>query len=152
MVTRCSFCGAPVPPGETCRERFDATEALELEHPDTYGSVHHLSVAAYMLQHNVYSREGWLFTRRLLYQFVYEGLTPQQARRQNRRRLDSGQRALSVTWGPKLAGVEELTWTRTIADVRTDTAEHYCADVCASAVAVLADTEQLVRESGDGTL
>lgn len=151
MEPRCPQCHAPLAPVETCRARFDAAQALELEHPDTYGSVHHLSVASYMLQHNLYSHQGWLWTRRLLQQFVYEGLSPQHARRQNRKMLDSRQRAWSVTRGPKLAGVEELVWTRTIADIRTDTADHYCADVRAWAVAVLADSAPLARQHGSAT-
>jgi hypothetical protein len=102
-----------------------------------------------MLQHNAYSREGWLFTRALLARFV-AGDTPDAARRRSRGALDSGRRTWSVTRGEKLAGVDGIAWTRTIADVRLDTAERYCADVRAWAASVLADSEELARAAGGG--
>jgi hypothetical protein len=100
-------------------------------------------VLCYMLQHNIYARSGWLGARDLLYQFVYRGLTPAAARRQNRKKLDSRKRDWSLTKGEKLPGVEAVKWTFTIADVRLDTAEHYTRDVRRWAERVLADTEQL---------
>jgi hypothetical protein len=119
--------------------------AKETENPTSYYTVHHLSVPCYMLQHQVYSREGWIFARELLRQFVYEGLTPAAARQQNRQKVDSGKRGWSFTKGPKLSQVDELEWTSTIAAVRLDTADHYCADVREWAEQVLADTESLVQ-------
>lgn len=62
--------------------------------------------------------------------------------------MDSGQRTWSLTKGAKLTQVDDIVWTRTIADVRFDTAEHYCADVREWAIAVLADTEALVQAPG----
>jgi hypothetical protein len=79
---------------------------------------------------------------------VYEDLTPAEARRQNRTTWDSGQRMWSLTKGAKLTQVDDIVWTRTIADVRIDTAEHYCADVRDWAIAVLADTAALVQAPG----
>jgi hypothetical protein len=101
-----------------------------------------------MLQHNTYSRDGWVAVRQLLHQFVYEGLTPAAARRQYRRTMDSGQRKWSFTKGAKLSQVDDIAWTWTIADVRFDTAEHYCADVRDWAIAVLSDTAALVKSLG----
>jgi hypothetical protein len=51
--------------------------------------------------------------------------------------------------GAKLTQVDDIVWTRTIADVRVDTAEHYCADVHDWAIAVLADTAALVQTLGN---
>jgi hypothetical protein len=59
--------------------------------------------------------------------------------------LDSGKRTFSITRGIKLAGVEQVKWSFTAADVRLDSAEHYCADVRRWAEAVLADSAELVR-------
>ncbi len=140
----CPQCGAALAPGETCRDRFNEGQLKEVEQPARY-AVHQLSVPCYMLQHNVYSREGWLEVRETLRQFVEEGLKPTDARRRNRIRLDSGHRAWSVTRGPKLAGVEQIHWTFTVADLRLDTPEHYCADVKRWAQSVLADSAALVR-------
>lgn len=145
MTTTCLQCGASLPSDVTCMDRFNTTQIKEVENPGSYYVVHHLGVPCYMLQHNAYSRQGWLETRRLLHQFVYEGLTPAEARRRNRREMDSGQRTWSLTKGTKLTQVGDIVWTRTIADVRLDSAEHYCEDVREWAIAVLADTEALVH-------
>jgi hypothetical protein len=145
MSPPCPLCGAEFPAGEQCRERFDQCLAKEFENPTTYGAVHHLTVASYMLQHNAYSRQGWLGTRELLVQFIREGKTPTQVRAQNRRKLDSQHRKWSITKGEKIS-TEGWVWTRTIAGVRLDTPERYCADVELWAKSVLADTEKWVEE------
>lgn len=148
MSYQCPQCGATYTIDETCQERFDICMLKEVENPTSYYSVHHLSVPCFMLQHNVYSREGWLGARELLRQFVHEGLEPAAARRQNRKKLDSRTRTFSLIKGPKLAQVDEIKWTYVIADVRLDTADHYCADVRQWAERVLADTQTLVRMPG----
>ena len=144
MNAVCPQCGAPLAPDETCRDRFDQGQLREMEQPARF-PVHHLSVPSYMLQHNVYSREGWLHTRELLRRFVEDGLPPTEARRQGSRQVDSGHRTWSVTRGPKLPGVELIHWTVTVADVRLDSPEHYCADVRRWAASVLADSAALVK-------
>ena len=53
---------------------------------------------------------------------------------------------LSFTKGAKLPGVENIVWNYTIAAVRLDTAESYCADVRHWAENILADSEQLVHK------
>lgn len=103
-----------------------------------------------MLQHNRYSREGWIQVRQMLARFL-TGLTPHEVRRDRRKALDSGNRTYSFTKGPKLAGVESIAWTYTVADVRLDTAEHYCADVWAWAAQVVRDSEGLMRTVGAET-
>lgn len=47
----CPDCGAPVAEGGSCRELFDQLLAYEYESPQSFGAVHHLTVAAYFLQH-----------------------------------------------------------------------------------------------------
>ncbi len=94
-----------------------------------YYAVHHLSVPAYYLQHNMYSLEGWLAVHKLLSEFVFEGLMPQQAREKYKHNFDSKKREFSIVRGQKLPGVEQIAWGFTVADVRLDTAEHYCEDV-----------------------
>src|SRR5688500_11839313 len=123
----CPQCGAMYPTDETCEDRFNISQVTELEQPGYY-AVHHFSVPCYMLPHNGYSRRGWLEVRALLAEFV-QGLHPDDALRRARSEVGSNKRSWSFTRGEKLAGVEAITWTRTIADVRLDTAEHYCADV-----------------------
>lgn len=146
--TKCAKCGAELADGEDCRARFDLGQAKEMENPAIFGAVHNLSVLSYMLQHNEYSRDGWLHGRKLLSQFVNEGITPSQARKQNRDKVNSNNRKWNITKGAKLTQVDNLRWTHTIADVRLDTAENYCADVKLWAASILADTESLMRELG----
>lgn len=146
MVQSCPDCGAEFPTGEQCRDRFDLCLAKELEHPTTYGLVHHLTVISYMLQHQGYSRQGWLESRELLVKFIRQGQTPAEVRRQNQQGLDSGRRKWSITIGERFS-TAGVTWTRTIAQVRLDNAEVYRADVTLWATAVLADTEGLLAAS-----
>ena len=52
MSLECVWCGARyATPGETCEDRFNLALAREFEDP-AFGMVHHLTVPAYMLQHN----------------------------------------------------------------------------------------------------
>ena len=140
MAYTCAQCGAIYPSGETCQERFDACLALEYENPAAYGAVHMLTVASYMLQHNLYSRQGWLETRRMLAQTVHLETTVAEIREKYQRRLDSGQRTWSVTNGEKLAEFDAIQWSYTIADLRLDSPERYVADVKYWADCVLKDT------------
>ncbi len=145
MVNTCPQCGASLLEDQSCRERFDEAQLIEVADP-AYYAVHHLSVPCYMLQHNLYSRRGWLTVRRLLVEFLHQGLTPQAARRRDGARMDSGRRTWSIAKGAKLSGVEDVRWSFTISDVRTDAAEHYVADVRRWAEQVLVDTQHLANE------
>ena len=49
-MTVCEQCGANLAPAETCQDRFNQGQLLEVEQPARY-AVHHLSVPSYMLQH-----------------------------------------------------------------------------------------------------
>lgn len=143
QVSPCQHCGARFPQGSACEEQFHISQIHEFEDP-AYGAVHHLSVPSYMLQHNRYSRRGWLEVRALLHRFVFTGLTPQMARRELAISASSTNRDWSLTKGEKLAGVEQIDWSLTMANVRRDSAAHYCSDVTDWARAVLLDSERLV--------
>jgi hypothetical protein len=58
----CPQCGATFSTDETCEDRFNAGQAREMTDPASL-AVHHLSVPCFMLQHNHYSREGWIRVR-----------------------------------------------------------------------------------------
>ena len=104
MSFSCPQCGAIYPQDETCLDRFNLSQSMELDDP-AYYAVHHLSVPCYMLQHNAYSREGWLEVRTLLSKFVHEGWTPDMARRQIQVKMDSGSAA-----GASPGGLNCLAW------------------------------------------
>jgi hypothetical protein len=136
----CSECGAP---DSLCKTRFD--EFLVLEFTDTgYGAIHHLTVAAYMLQHSSkLTKEGWLHERELLKEFLIANKPPQFIRKQNRDLVDSGKRKFKITSKDGLPVINKTTWTKTILDVRTENAEVYCEDVTAWARSVLEEAEAI---------
>lgn len=134
----CPECGAP---DISCKPRFD--EFLILEFTDAgYGAVHHLTVAAYMLQHSSrLTREGWLHMRELLREFLVENKPPENVRKQNRDLVDSGKRKFKITSKDGLPVINKSKWTRTILDVRAENAEIYCADMTAWARSATEEAE-----------
>jgi hypothetical protein len=140
----CLECGAP---DAACEARFN--EFLVLEFTDAgYGAVHHLTVATYMLQHSSkLTREGWLHMRGLLKEFIVENKPPAFIRKQNKDLVDSGKRDFKIKSKTGQRIISKSAWTKTILDVRTNSAEAYCADVTEWARAALKDAEtvDLVR-------
>jgi hypothetical protein len=139
-MMNCSECGAT----ETlCKTRFDEFLVLEFTNVG-YGAVHHLTVAAYMLQHSSkLTREGWLHMRGLLHEFLVENKPPEHIRKQNRDLVDSGKRKFKIVSKDGLPVINKSKWTKTILDVRTENAKVYCADITAWAREVLEDVEGL---------
>lgn len=136
MRPTCPSCGAAFTDGNSCDDRFN--ELLALEFTDsTYFAVHHLMVPAFMLQHNRYGHDGWLAARSLLKAFLAEGTDPREAERRMARRW------ASVTRGAPFDRFDEIRWSRTIADVRTDDADAYRRDVEAWAGSAVTDTERV---------
>ena len=131
----CPECGA-----ENCQARFD--EFLVLEFTDAvYGAVHHLTVAAYMLQHSSkLTREGWLHMRWLLKEFLVDNKSPAFIRKQNKDLVDSGKRKFKIASKDGWPVISKTTWTKTILDVRVDNAPIYCDDVTVWARSVLMES------------
>ncbi|MFN3331055.1 MAG: hypothetical protein ACK47M_00915, partial [Caldilinea sp.] len=75
--------------------------------------------------------------------FVRDGVSPAAMRQQKRTELDGRRRTWHITRGVKLTEFATIDWTHTIADVRFDDCEIYCADVTRWALSVLADTEHI---------
>lgn len=145
MSDKCPQCGAALQSEMQCLERFERCLTKDYEQPATFGAVHHLIVICYMLQHNAYSRQGWLEAREMLAQFNRQDIPPEALRKRNFRRFDSRHRQWKLVQGPKIPQVEAIVWTRTILNVRLDTAEAYCSDAKRWATSVLEDTEPLLR-------
>jgi hypothetical protein len=85
----CPECSAT---DSLCKTRFD--EFLALEFSDAgYGVVHHLTVAAFMVQHSSrLTRESRLHERELLREFLIENKPPSFIRKQSKDLVDSGTR------------------------------------------------------------
>lgn len=122
----CPECGAA---GSQCETRFDEFLVLEFSDP-AYGAVHHLTVAAFMLQHSSrLTREGWLAERKLLREFLVENKPPSFIRKQNRDLVDSGRRTFKFKSRDGKPVIQKFSWARTILDIRPENAGTYCADV-----------------------
>jgi hypothetical protein len=136
----CPECGAP---DHLCQMRFD--EFLVLEFTDAgYGAVHHLTVATYMVQHSSkMTREGWLFERGLLREFLVENKSPTYIRKQNKDVVDSSKRKFKIKSRDGKPVIDKTTWHKTILDVRSENAEVYCEDITAWARSVLEEAEEL---------
>jgi len=136
----CPECGAP---DNLCQVRFD--EFLVLEFTEAgYGAVHHLTVAAYMVQHSSkMTREGWEYERDLLRQFLVENKPPARIRKEMKDTVDSGKRTFKFKSKTGVPVINKTTWRKTILDVRAENAEVYCEDVTAWARSVLEEAEEL---------
>jgi hypothetical protein len=136
----CPECSAP---DKLCQTRFDEFLVLEFTNAG-YGAVHHLTVAAYMVQHSSkMTREGWLFERELLREFLVENKSPAFIRQQNKDLVDSGKRKFKIKSKTGLPVINKTTWTKTILDVRAENAEVYCEDITAWTRSVLEDVQAL---------
>ena len=136
----CPECGATE---TTCKTRFDEFLVLEFTNAG-YGVVHHLTVSAYMLQHSSkLTKEGWLFERELLSEFLVENKPPAFIRKQNKDIVDSDKRKFKIKSRDGLPLINKSTWAKTILDIRTENAEVYCADVTAWAKSVLEEAQGL---------
>ena len=136
----CPECGVS---DNLCQTRFD--EFLVLEFTDAgYGAVHHLTVATYMIQHSSkLTREGWLFERNLLREFLMEKKPPAYIRKQNKDVVDSGKRKFKIKSKTGMPVIDKTSWKKTILDVRAENAELYCEAITAWARSVLEEAEQV---------
>ncbi len=134
----CPECGAPA---NLCQTRFDEFLVLEFTDPG-YGAVHNLTVATYMVQHSSkMSKEGWLYERELLKEFLVENKSPELIRKQNKDLVDSGKRTFKFKSKDGVPVIHKSTWMKTILDVRAENAEVYCEDVTAWARSALEEVE-----------
>lgn len=142
-MNACPDCGAVELQCEAQFHRF-----LALEYSDAaYGAVHHLTVAAYMLQHSSkLTAEGWLFERDLLKRFLETAASPSEMRRQIASDADSGRRTFKIRSKDGRPLFDRPAWKSTIMDVRDGGPQDYCSDVTNWARATLVDSEQVRLE------
>ena len=142
MLDRCGECGAPVPPGQSCRGRFETLLALEWQIPDGPGELSHFfAVATYGLQHPgaMNYRLDTLTGLRRAVRDVLEGRAPLE---QIRQRARTGARhGGSITRREGDAEVEWgiAEWPITIVDVLPcmQTRDSYAEQVTAWARSVI---------------
>jgi hypothetical protein len=134
----CPECGTQWRDGVTCRAAYEQMLAWEFEDISGAGSVHHLSVLSYNLQHpSVYSPQGLAYAKDLLMAFVARGEPSDYWCRKDRQRLDSGSREWRFT-GQPAAYPERIAWPVTVVEVVSPGLEGYCERVRAWAQSVCA--------------
>ena len=139
-MSNCPECGAP---DQQCQTRFDEFLVLEFTDPG-YGSVHHLTVATFMVQHSSrMTHEGWMYERELLREFLVENKPPALVRKQIKDKVDSGKRTFKFKSKTGVPVIDKFDWTKTILDVRAENAEVYREDITAWAWSVLEDAEAI---------
>ncbi|MBZ0308548.1 MAG: DUF5946 family protein [Anaerolineae bacterium] len=134
-MVACPECGAE----RTCQEDFHQMLFWEAEQP-ALGAVHHLMVLCYHLQHpSLYSTDGLEAAKKLLVEFLENGLSPEQVRKQYASQVDSGQRTWKIKATLQAHGAYDtrMEWTMTAGEVVTGGAEHYVENVRAWARSVL---------------
>ena len=141
MENKCPECGADWSKGVTCEQNFHQFGFWELADLEHLGSVHHLMVLSYHLQHpSLYSPEGLAHAKTLLIDFVAHGVTPQQVRKRDREKVASGKRPFKISGTPESHGsyAHPVAWTLRASDVIAGGTEHYVENVKAWAQSIYA--------------
>lgn len=122
MARECPECGAL---DSLCRERFYEFLGLEFSDPE-YGTVHHLTVMVFMLQHSSRQTcEGWLGMRDLLDEFLVQGKPPELVRMQTKYLVDNGNRNYTNKSTDGQLLIEPSIWNKTALDIRMDDSQIY---------------------------
>ncbi len=115
-MVACPDCGAAIADDGSCRSLFEALIAHEYAFPTSFGAVHHLTVAAYYLQHpRGYSRaaiRGW---HTIISESLDGSATPAEFLRRARARSREGVRIRERGAAPPEGWPRG--WPMTVADV-----------------------------------
>jgi hypothetical protein len=128
-MTHCPDCGAAIADGDTCRAQFDKLLAHEYAFPKAFGAVHHLTVAAYSLQHpRGYSRDAIRMWRVIIGDALDGNATAADFLQRARTQFGSGVRVREP--GAEPPDEWPRTWSMTVADVigpagETPDADHH---------------------------
>ncbi len=142
MSKVCPECGAALNEESTCQEIFGQLLVWEHENPEERYPVHNLLVLCYHLQHpSLYSPDGLRYAQKLLVEFVENDASPQEVRRRDRGRVDSGRRNWKITARDGSVGAypNPIHWTLTSADVIARGPDRYADSVREWARSVLVD-------------
>jgi hypothetical protein len=129
MEEYCPICGASPVDGKSCEDIFNEFLVLEFTDPD-YGTVHMITVAAYMVQHGRYSDEGLVWIKEQLRRHL-EGVSFQEIRREASSQVSNSSRGWKVTRPTDAPPLPKVNWSMTIADVAKENhdAESYCRSI-----------------------
>ena len=125
MSAVCPQCGAVLVRDRTCKSIFDEFLVLEFTDPG-YGRVHFLTVACYMIQHEGYSDEAYVWIQSALRDYLENGHTLKMIRQS----AASGPgRTKGIVRPADARPLPKVTWSMTIADAaaRMHDADSYCS-------------------------
>ncbi len=127
----CSECGAALAEDQTCEQHFHQLLYWESEDP-ARGSVHHLMVTGFYLQHPRVLSPEWLNgAKGLLRAFVVDEVNPADLRAWVNRTNDAGVRSFKIRATAASQGryAQPVAWTMTAADVVQAGADQYVESV-----------------------
>lgn len=124
MSETCTKCGTVHTGEKTCESIFGEFMALEFTDP-AYGRVHFLTVACYMVQHEGYSDELYVWVQTALRKYLEEGQNTEMIRQ------DAAQgpgRTKGIRRPADAKSLPKVAWSMTIVDVaaQMQDAESYC--------------------------
>jgi len=143
----CLECGAALVGFANCQDDFHEMLFWENEHPG-YGSVHHLLVLCYHLQHpGLYSPDGLAYGLQLLVDFLENDLTPEEARQRGQEQANSNKRSWKVTARAGWHGSYRypVSWSIRAGDLTRAGPQDYLYNIQSWAESILAD----LRASGN---
>jgi hypothetical protein len=127
----CPECGAAA-----CREKYGKMLALEFEDPAIFGTVHHITVTCYNLQHpGVFTDEAIAWMRSSLRVIIVDGLSAKELR--ERARKMSGEGIKIKRHAEPREEPARVHWSMTVTDIRTDNPEAYHEDIIKWARSIL---------------
>ncbi|MCC6146837.1 MAG: hypothetical protein IT308_04650 [Anaerolineaceae bacterium] len=116
MSIFCTECGAVLNKSANCQAIFESLLALEFTDP-TYGEVHFLTAACFMIQHWRYSNEALAWIQTKLKEYLENEMTNEQLRKlaiEDVRNIARTWKVLRPTESPPLP---KIKWQMTITDV-----------------------------------
>jgi hypothetical protein len=137
----CQECGSTWQNGFTCQDCFHQMIYWENENPEL-GTVHHLMVPSYHLQHpSLYSPAGLQYSLQQLINFLERGLSTRQVLKHHRAAVDSGFRKWTFKPKPGSVGAYRypILWRMTVQDVVNAGANHYVDSIQTWACSILTD-------------
>ncbi len=142
---QCSECRGKLFDGKVCRDYFEEMITWDFEDFLGAGTVHHLTVLCYNLQHpSLYSKKGLDDAKNFLAEFVMKKASFEEHDRRNRERLSSDVRDWKIVGTPEDYGkyATQPDWTMHASDVAMAGREGYEARVQSWAESVYKDLEK----------
>lgn len=153
MATICPECGDALKDASSCQEIFDSFLAMEFSDP-TYGKVHMLTVACFMIQHGRYSDASLVWIEQQLREHLENDKPIEQIRQDAARSASQASRKEKILRYPGAPNLPAIHWSMRIGTVASHyhDAESYCQLVQQWARATLAEMQPWISTRPISTL